>query len=55
VGVATCPADASGLAALFARADARLYEGKSTGRNRVVGEAVAARPPRRAKPAAGAA
>jgi diguanylate cyclase (GGDEF)-like protein len=57
VGVATCPADATGLAALFARADARLYEGKSTGRNRVVGEVGAAKPeqPLRARSAAGAA
>ncbi len=42
VGVATCPADAMGLAALFACADARLYEAKSTGRNRVVGHTVTA-------------
>jgi diguanylate cyclase (GGDEF)-like protein len=57
VGVATCPADATSLAALFARADARLYEGKSTGRNRVVGAAAKAEAERRqrAYPAAGAA
>jgi diguanylate cyclase (GGDEF)-like protein len=52
VGVATCPADAATLSALFARADKRLYEGKSTGRNRVVGEAAGAE---QARPAAGTA
>jgi PleD family two-component response regulator len=47
--VATCPADAATLSALFARADKRLYEGKSTGRIRVVGEAAGAE---QARPAA---
>jgi diguanylate cyclase (GGDEF)-like protein len=37
IGIATCPTDATSLSALFASADARLYEAKSGGRNRVVG------------------
>ena len=37
VGVATCPEDGGDLAALFAIADARLYEAKDAGRNRVAG------------------
>jgi diguanylate cyclase (GGDEF)-like protein len=35
LGVATCPDDADGAAALFARADAALYEAKRGGRDRV--------------------
>jgi diguanylate cyclase (GGDEF)-like protein len=37
IGIATCPTDATHLSMLFASADARLYEAKSGGRNRVVG------------------
>ena len=37
VGVATCPEDGGDLASLFAVADARLYEAKDGGRDRVVG------------------
>jgi diguanylate cyclase (GGDEF)-like protein len=37
VGVATAPEDGADLRALFAAADARLYEAKSAGRDRVVG------------------
>jgi diguanylate cyclase (GGDEF)-like protein len=37
IGVATFPEDGANLAALFAVADARLYEAKDAGRNRVVG------------------
>ena len=37
IGVATFPDDGANLAALFAVADARLYEAKDAGRNRVVG------------------
>ncbi len=37
IGVATAPAEAENLAALFDRADERLYEAKRTGRDRVVG------------------
>jgi len=37
VGVATCPEDGNDLKSLFAIADARLYEAKAGGRNRVVG------------------
>ena len=36
-GVATFPEDGANLAALFSVADARLYEAKDAGRNRVVG------------------
>lgn len=41
IGIATCPSDATTLAALFASADTRLYEAKSAGRNRVIGRAEA--------------
>jgi len=37
IGIATSPSDATSLSELFASADARLYEAKSAGRNRVVG------------------
>ena len=37
IGVATCPDDGTDLAALFAAADARLYQAKAAGRDRVVG------------------
>jgi len=37
IGVATCPTDATTLSTLFASADARLYDAKFSGRNRVVG------------------
>jgi diguanylate cyclase (GGDEF)-like protein len=37
IGIATCPADGTSLSALFANADARLYDAKFGGRNRVVG------------------
>ena len=37
IGVATCRDDGLTLAALFASADTRLYEAKSSGRNRVIG------------------
>lgn len=37
VGVATAPTDTSDFVSLFATADARLYQAKSAGRNRVVG------------------
>jgi diguanylate cyclase (GGDEF)-like protein len=42
IGIATCPDDGTALSALFASADARLYDAKSSGRNRVVGRAQAA-------------
>lgn len=42
IGLATCPLDGSALSALFAAADTRLYEAKSSGRNRVIGRAQAA-------------
>jgi diguanylate cyclase (GGDEF)-like protein len=41
IGVATCPDDATTLTSLFASADTRLYNAKSSGRNRVIGRAVA--------------
>jgi len=37
IGVATCPNDGASLWSLFASADARLYDAKFAGRNRVVG------------------
>jgi diguanylate cyclase (GGDEF)-like protein len=37
VGIATCPNDGTALSSLFAAADTRLYDAKSSGRNRVVG------------------
>jgi len=40
VGVATTPSDATDLAALVEKADARLYQAKRNGRNRVVGNRV---------------
>lgn len=39
IGVATCGDDGLTLTALFASADTRLYEAKSSGRNRVIGRA----------------
>jgi diguanylate cyclase (GGDEF)-like protein len=44
VGLAAWPGDGEDASALLAAADARLYEAKSSGRNRVVGPAPAARP-----------
>ncbi len=38
-GVAELPADGADWDKVFAAADARLYEAKHTGRNRVVGAA----------------
>jgi diguanylate cyclase (GGDEF)-like protein len=52
VGVATCPADGAGLAALFACADLRLYQAKSTGRNRTVGRMATAKSAKRVRPRA---
>jgi diguanylate cyclase (GGDEF)-like protein len=37
IGVASCPDDATTLTAVFASADARLYDAKLSGRNRVIG------------------
>jgi diguanylate cyclase (GGDEF)-like protein len=37
IGVATCPDDGVTFGALFATADTRLYQAKSSGRNRVIG------------------
>jgi diguanylate cyclase (GGDEF)-like protein len=39
IGIATCPNDGTALSALFASADTRLYDAKTSGRNRVVGRA----------------
>jgi diguanylate cyclase (GGDEF)-like protein len=41
IGLATAPGEGSSLDALFRIADQRLYEAKTTGRNRVIGPAAA--------------
>ena len=37
IGVASAPEDGRTIKALFEKADSRLYQAKSSGRNRVVG------------------